>query len=202
MGLDPSAQEKIKKAVKDAGPPYNRRKLKELAKKLHSDITVLDPDTLFNILDTLTDLVPVPPDMVSNVLAEVVKETGIPLTSLEAFVKEIAQDPAYVKQSTIHDFKRLALPGIRALEHFCAVRARFDKAFNYYEDSIETFDPKTVDYHPVIVIKMGLDDGSEQFSFQLDQERLDRFISELIAAQKELKILVDDWSRSGAKGHA
>jgi len=79
------------------------------------------------------------------------------------------------------------------------MRTRFDKKFIYLEDDIENYKPNVVDNHPVVVVNVNLYGSSKNLTFQMDQERLDRLISELIAAQRQLKILVDGWPASNGK---
>jgi len=191
FGLEPSAQKRITDAIKELELPHSRKKLTAKARQLHQELAVLDVDTLYGAMDAMTDLLGIPSAELPDVLPELLKDTGIPLSPLESILKEIASDPAYVRQRAINEFTNQALPSIRAIQHFCATRMRFDKEFNYNEDTIESYDPKVVDRHPVVVFQVLLDDREKPFSFQADQERLDRLINELIAAQRQLKIVAD-----------
>jgi hypothetical protein len=195
LSLDTSVQSKIRNAIGEVGWPFNRKKLTNQAQRLHDELKVVDADTLFNIMDALTDLVGIPDNELSSILADIFKDTGIPFAGLESLIREMASDPAYTKQRAIEEFKHQALPFLRGLEHFCAIRTRFDKPFLYNEDNIESYNPKVVDHHPVVVLRIGLDDHTKNFSFQLDQEGLDKLISELIAAQKQLKVAADELAR-------
>ena len=179
FGLEVSAQKRIIDAIKELELPYSRKKLTAKARLLHQELAVLDVDTLFGAMDALTDLMGMPTSDLPEILPEVFKDTGIPVPHLEAILREIASDPAYMKQRAINEFTSRTLPNIRTIEHFCAIRMRFDKEFSYNEDTIENYDPKVVDRHPVAVFQVGLDDREKPFSFQADQEHLDRLINEL-----------------------
>jgi hypothetical protein len=176
------------------GFPFRRKELVETANELHSELKVLDADTLFNIVDAITDLVQVPPPSLPDVMAEIFKDGGSPYSSLESAVKEIASDSKFVEQRAIEEFKRSTLPYVLRIEHFCAMRARFDKQFSYRGSEIESYNPKIVDYHPIVVFSIDVQTQKESFEFQADQEGLDKLISEMIAAQRQLKLLVDAWT--------
>jgi len=170
---------------------------KEKAKRLHEELKVLDADTLFSIMDAITDFIPIPDDFRREFLAEVAKETPIPLSDLQSLVSEISSDQYIIKQKAIEEFKGLAIPRLSGIEYFCAMRTRFDKEFKYFEDKIEDYDPKVVDHHPVVVVRAETREvDSQSLTFQLDEEGLNKLISELIAAQRELKIVVSALSDS------
>lgn len=134
-----------------------------------------------------------------DVLAETFKETPTPYASLESIVQELSSGREYLRLREIEEFKSLAVPRLGQVEYFCAMRTRFDKKFIYLEDDIENYKPNVVDNHPVVVVNVNLYGSSKNLTFQMDQERLDRLISELIAAQRQLKILVDGWPASNGK---
>jgi hypothetical protein len=196
LNLDPSAQNKIADAVKEIGPPYSRKKMTDKSRQLHGELKVLDADVLYNILDAITDLVAMPSGDLPELLAEMFKDTGIQFAKLEALIRGITSDDYYVKRRAIQEFNRRALPTIHGFEHFCAMRTRFDKEFKYNEDSIENYNPTPVDYYPVVVFRFHGDTSDEILPFQLDQEHLDKLISELIAAQRQLKVVADEMGKS------
>src|SRR5215467_6124233 len=154
LSLDSSAQERIKAAIREMGLPFSKSRLTEKSRQLHEELKVLDLETLLSILDALTDFIGLPTEVLPDVLKDLFKETGIPFAALESTVKELAADPQLVKQRAIREFKNLTLPGIRSVEHFCAIRTRFDQDFSYNAGKIENYAPKVVDYHPAVVIKI------------------------------------------------
>jgi|SRR5208283_3979548 len=192
LSLDQSAQNKIRDAITQVGLPFSRKKLTDRARQLSEELKVLDTDTLFTIMDALTDLVGMPPQLLPEVLSEMFKDTGVPFSNLELLVKAITSDPDIVRQRAIQEFTQRSLPNFRGVEYVCTIRTRFDKDFRYNEDNIESYNPKVVDRHAALVLKIELDDPRRSISFQLDQERLDRLISELIAAQRQLKVAADE----------
>jgi hypothetical protein len=191
LELEPSAQTAIKQAVKDVGFPFRTRKMTEKAHQLHEELKLLDAEALFAVIDVITDLTDLPTSAVHDVLGGTLSDIGVSFAALESVVKEISEDPQILRQRATEQFKRLAIPGLARMEHFCAIRARFDKQFRYSEESIESYDPKIADHHPVVVVNFELDAPRKSLVFQLDEERLDRLISDLIAAQRELKVLVE-----------
>jgi hypothetical protein len=197
LALDASTQTKITQAIKEIDYPFPQKSIRIKARQLHEELKGLDEDTIFSIIDSITDLVGTPPGSLSDVLSETFKDTETPYSVLESSIREISSDERFNKERAIQDFKKQALPSLRPLEHFCAIRARFDKKFRYSEDNIESYDPNVVDYHAVVVVKATPEDNaSKGLTFQMDEERLDRLISELIAAQRQLKILVDGWAKT------
>ena len=191
LTLDTSTQARIVQAIREIGYPFRSKRITEKAGQLHQELKVLDVEMLSNIIDAVTDLVAIPADTLSDILAETFKETATPYSSLESAVHEISSDSGLSEQRAIEEFKHLALPALGHIEHFCAIRARFDKQFRYSEDNIESYDPRVIDHHAVVVLKAELQGSSKSLMFQMDQERLDKLISQLIAAQRQLKILVD-----------
>jgi hypothetical protein len=95
------------------------------------------------------------------------------------------------------DKKRLDVYKIRANTSFqdvtyaCDLRARFKEDYNYNEISIENYEPEILDVVPLITIQFTIGDseGDRNIWFQADEQDLDKIISSLLAAQKELKKL-------------
>jgi hypothetical protein len=189
LGLDKSTQSKIADAVKSLSFPFRRTAVRGVARQLHEDLKILDQETIFSIIDVITDLVNVPSEALSDLLAQVFRDTGANYLDLVSIVDGISRDKTLNEQRSIEAFKRSVLPYLDDLQYFCAVRARFDKKFDYWDDKIEGYAPQIVDDHPVVVVKAELRNSARSIVFQLDEERLDRLISELIAAQKQLRVL-------------
>ena len=189
LALEPAAQTRIKEAIVDTDYPFRRRILREKARQLHEELKVLDAETLYSILEFITNFVSVPPTALADVLAQTFKDVGIPYAPLESLITELSSAKRFTDQRDIEEFKRLAVPTLRPIEYFCAMRSRYDKQFSYFDDNIESYNPSVVDRHPVIIVKLEAMGSSDELIFQLDQEQLDRLISELIAAQRQLKVL-------------
>ncbi len=190
------SRERIIAAIKECGYPFNRSGLRRQAKLLHTELTMFSEDELFSILDALTDLVDAPKDIRREIITYSLKGTDSPVELVEQLIDEISAQSSIAEQRQVSRFTQLVLPRLKDMEHVCAIRARFSESFSYAKDNIEDYNPKISDYHPVVLITLALSGDSEDSTFQLDQDKLDNLIADLIAAQKELRVLTDTWQKS------
>lgn len=98
---------------------------------------------------------------------------------------------------TFYDNKRLRRYKTKAnsfllnFTYLCDLRGRFKQDYDYDLTSIEEFKPELVDMIPMLTLSFKVCDGANEHKciFQVDEEELDEIIADLLAAQKELKLL-------------
>jgi hypothetical protein len=69
-----------------------------------------------------------------------------------------------------------------------ALKPVFERKFNYGEDRIEKYVPKSIGYCVIAQVQLKVD-TNESYSFQTDMNSFDRFISDLLALQAEMREL-------------
>ena len=70
----------------------------------------------------------------------------------------------------------------------------FESDFHYDEQSVIDYVPKLGGYVPAAQIQLTIEDNQNErrtLAFQLDEDILDRFLSDLLALQKEMKSMSD-----------
>lgn len=67
-----------------------------------------------------------------------------------------------------------------------AVKPVFDKDFNYGTDDITKYTPSLVNCTVVAHVSLEKGDCPQEFAFQVTKDKLDRFINELLALQKQM----------------
>ena len=83
----------------------------------------------------------------------------------------------------------LGLPILTGSTMTAALKPVFSRMFKYNEDSLEKYKPEPIDFAVVGLIELERSDSESVFDFQLDMDNFDRFITDLLALQAEMKIL-------------
>lgn len=88
------------------------------------------------------------------------------------------------------------------INYACDLRGRFDQDFSYADTPIDGYEPKLIDLKPIVTLMIELNDGEneQRVWFQADANDLNEMIANLLAAQKELKILSESANR-GSDGN-
>jgi hypothetical protein len=194
--IDDAKRDALKATVADLEFPFSKRDIRKKAEAFCKQVGDLDNDTCYGVIDVFTDLMGAPQDFAEDILKEWFSGATKKVDSVLSLVKETRDSPVLASKRDIAKFKQLAIPEIGKVEHLCTVRARFEKQFRYSEGKIEDYDPRILDYHPMLILSLSASGDSErQFRFQFDQSSLDKLITELIAAQKELRLLAEKGSR-------
>jgi hypothetical protein len=85
--------------------------------------------------------------------------------------------------------ENFGLPVLIGSTMTAALKPVFSRKFKYNEDSLEKYKPEPIDFAVVGLIELERSDCESVFDFQLDMDNFDRFITDLLALQAEMKIL-------------
>lgn len=116
---------------------------------------------------------------------EEIKKRAIDLINSLNYIEE------FFKRKRLESYKQRANIFFSSISFTCDLRARFKTDYKYDSISIDEYSPEIVDLVPLATIEFVL--GGEfqplRFSFQADDKELDEIISNLLAAQKDLRKL-------------
>ncbi|RJP56102.1 MAG: hypothetical protein C4541_13055 [Candidatus Auribacter fodinae] len=79
------------------------------------------------------------------------------------------------------------MPSLDRVSATAAMRPIYARDFSYDDDSLDTYKPNCIGLCVVAEIMLSTEDPDSFLSFQLNSEGLDRFISQLLAVQCQLK---------------
>lgn len=98
---------------------------------------------------------------------------------------------AFYETRRLGRYKTKANSFLLNFNYLCDLRGRFKQDYDYDSTSIEEFKPELVDLIPILTLSFKICDGAndQKCIFQVNEEELDEIISELLAAQKELKLI-------------
>ena len=98
---------------------------------------------------------------------------------------------AFYENKRLRRYKTKANSFLLAFTYLCDLRGRFKQDYEYDSTKIEEFKPELVDLVPILTLSFKVCDGANEHKciFQVDEEELDEIIANLLAAQKELKLL-------------
>lgn len=78
-------------------------------------------------------------------------------------------------------------PLLRNTSSSVAIKPVFDHDFEYGLMDVSDYQPEVVQYTPVAQIELLLQNQSESVTFQVSEDTLDRFLSDLLALQAQMK---------------
>jgi hypothetical protein len=112
------------------------------------------------------------------------------------FLKSLINLDEYFEAERLKSYYTRANSYYTDLTYACELIGRFKKDFDYSKDKIENYSPELYDAVPIISLKIkySTKTGSQALFIQADEDDLDRIITRLLAAQKELKHLKSIWS--------
>ena len=109
---------------------------------------------------------------------------SLPLTEFLRRLAPIA--PKYYQFTRTSDVARGGCANLDDVTMTVAVKPVFDRDFRYGEDDITKYDPSVIGSVAVAQVSIERDDTRDRYSFQLTKDTLDRFITDLLAIQKEM----------------
>jgi len=86
----------------------------------------------------------------------------------------------------IRQAERLGLNTLSGGSMSVAIKPVFKKRFEYGIDDILNYEPEILSYAPVVMIQLSKNDN-DKYEFQMNSDNFDRFLSDLISVQAELK---------------
>jgi len=145
--------------------------------------------TCLNFSDVSDDFT----SMTELMISESEHEKGLKEKATD-FINSLTFIDTYFEQKRLEQYKRRGNIYFLNVSHACDLRGRFDRDYDYnsYEStSIEGYEPKILDLIPIVTLNFTFSGRAEPkvLSFQSDEDDLDKIISTLLAAQKEMKIL-------------
>ena len=81
------------------------------------------------------------------------------------------------------------LPKLVSCSSSAAIKPIYKNSFKYGIDDIHSYKPEPIGYCVVAQIKLKKNDSEETFSFQLNRDIFNRFITDLLALQSEMEQL-------------
>ena len=98
---------------------------------------------------------------------------------------------AFYEDERLGQYKTKANSFLLGFTYLCDLRGRFKQDYDYHSTSIEEFKPELVDLIPILTMSFKVCDGVNDHKciFQVNEEELNEIISDLLAAQKELKLI-------------
>lgn len=128
-------------------------------------------------------------DAPEDILADAVSLKILPEMSpgLLTFLKRFAvRSKAYYLLSRTYRVARSGMPNLMGTAMTVAVKPVFDKDFNYGTDDITKYTPSLVNCAVVAQFNLESDGYLQDFAFQVTKDTLDKFISDLLALQKQM----------------
>ena len=110
---------------------------------------------------------------------------------VKKFFESLKHLDDYFSHRRLNRLKKRANRYFRNIEYSCALQGRFKQDYIYKKMPIEDYTPDFHDVVPMVSISFETSDGETEsnYIFQVDEDELDEIIANLIAAQKELKLL-------------
>ena len=111
--------------------------------------------------------------------------------ALESFFNSLKHIESVYNDIRLKNYKTRANNYYKRMSYSCSVMGRFKKDYNYEDMQIESYTPVILDTIPIVSLRFNIEDGENDnvISFTADESALDKIISTLLAAQKELKLL-------------
>lgn len=171
------------------------------------------PRVYSTIIQSIAGSTKAPADKVAdaiNIALDVVSDLGKFNDKVEDFIKD-AQDAGLIdgdkQYNALSEFLKAACPhgrkiyllervysaensGGAILRHSStsvAIKPVFDEDFEYGSMDITKYNPAIVKYTPTAQVELSIDNRAETVTFQLAEESLDRFLSDLLALQAQIK---------------
>lgn len=112
-------------------------------------------------------------------------------TTLSTFINSLKHIEIYYENRRLERYKNRAINYYRDMSYSCSLTGRFKKDYDYKKIQIENYKPEIIDTFAMVSLHFVAGDRQKDndFMFSVNEDELDKIISILLAAQKELKIL-------------